>query len=403
MKRLLYIFIALLPLLVFLPQTTQAKNLGGYILLQVESRGEAWYINPLDGERYSLSTGKQAIAVLRKFGLGVKHSVVVNPPRRLVGRIMIDVEDKGRAYYLSPKDFNLYYLGTERDIVAVFKKTALGAKTSVIYGLTVGRTEALSTLGSVSNNYLNVEKIIQELVNDEREKNGLSRLKWNDDLAGVSREHSQNQADQNTSLINQGKYCSFPFIHHEGLVFGLYHADRLQSRGIYYQSASAENIALIPKIKSVQFEIKNGTAVPDQNCQAEVKALNVKYEEEVKALASTPEKLERARAEITQRAKLLGASESINVIKSYYNTIEEVERKAVDGWMNSPGHRKNILNGDYDEAGMGVAEVKGYYIITQVFIKRATRGFKGGACCQKTGYYPYCYVPWSCNDVNICS
>lgn len=27
----------------------------------------------------------------------------------------------------------------------------------------------------------------------------------------------------------------------------------------------------------------------------------------------------------------------------------------VDSWMNSPGHRANILNPDYDRAGIGVA------------------------------------------------
>ena len=33
---------------------------------------------------------------------------------------------------------------------------------------------------------------------------------------------------------------------------------------------------------------------------------------------------------------------------------DEVARVAVDGWMNSEGHRKNILNGNFDREGIGV-------------------------------------------------
>jgi hypothetical protein len=33
---------------------------------------------------------------------------------------------------------------------------------------------------------------------------------------------------------------------------------------------------------------------------------------------------------------------------------------AVIGWMNSPGHRANILNGEYQEVGFGIANAKNY-------------------------------------------
>jgi len=39
-------------------------------------------------------------------------------------------------------------------------------------------------------------------------------------------------------------------------------------------------------------------------------------------------------------------------------------------WMNSPGHRANILNGSYQQIGVGVAKDKsGRYYWTQMFIK----------------------------------
>ncbi len=38
-----------------------------------------------------------------------------------------------------------------------------------------------------------------------------------------------------------------------------------------------------------------------------------------------------------------------------YQTMDEIARKTVEGWMNSPGHRENILNLDYTSEGIGVA------------------------------------------------
>ncbi len=59
----------------------------------------------------------------------------------------------------------------------------------------------------------------------------------------------------------------------------------------------------------------------------------------------------------------------INGIKKPYlekNLV--VAQKAVDSWTKSEGHRKNILNSDYRETGIGVAISKDKKIkITQVF------------------------------------
>jgi uncharacterized protein YkwD len=41
----------------------------------------------------------------------------------------------------------------------------------------------------------------------------------------------------------------------------------------------------------------------------------------------------------------------------------------VNGWMNSPGHRANILNGSFKQTGIGVyRDAKGTYYWTQMFI-----------------------------------
>ncbi|WP_088890848.1 CAP domain-containing protein [Leptolyngbya ohadii] len=42
---------------------------------------------------------------------------------------------------------------------------------------------------------------------------------------------------------------------------------------------------------------------------------------------------------------------------------------AVEGWMNSPGHRANILRSEYRETGIGVWRVGNSYWVTQVFLR----------------------------------
>jgi len=51
--------------------------------------------------------------------------------------------------------------------------------------------------------------------------------------------------------------------------------------------------------------------------------------------------------------------------------LEDVAKAAVDGWINSPGHRKNKL-GNYIYSGIGVARnTRGQWYLTQLF----ARGF----------------------------
>lgn len=43
------------------------------------------------------------------------------------------------------------------------------------------------------------------------------------------------------------------------------------------------------------------------------------------------------------------------IITSYdWNSLDDIAQSTVDGWMNSPGHRKNILTETFDREGIGV-------------------------------------------------
>lgn len=51
-----------------------AANQKGKIFLQTESRGEAWYINPVDGKRYFLGRAADAFNIMRELGLGISNN-----------------------------------------------------------------------------------------------------------------------------------------------------------------------------------------------------------------------------------------------------------------------------------------------------------------------------------------
>lgn len=57
-----------------------------------------------------------------------------------------------------------------------------------------------------------------------------------------------------------------------------------------------------------------------------------------------------------------------NIFKAW--GVDDIPATAAEGWMNSKGHRANILNGDYTETGMGVAvDDEGAVFITQLFYR----------------------------------
>ena len=56
------------------------------------------------------------------------------------------------------------------------------------------------------------------------------------------------------------------------------------------------------------------------------------------------------------------------VVSKDYHTLEELASLVVDGWMNSPGHRQNIVKASYDREGVGVAiSVEEKVYVTQNF------------------------------------
>ncbi len=118
------------------------SRLKGRILLQVEGKGQAWYVSPVDGKRYYLGRPADAFNVMRQLGLGISNvdfnSLDNNPSawKRLAGRILLKTEDKGKAYYFDPVNLQLYYLGRPADAFDVMRSRGLGIKDSDLNQIT---------------------------------------------------------------------------------------------------------------------------------------------------------------------------------------------------------------------------------------------------------------------------
>lgn len=110
------------------------NRLSGKILLQVEAAGEAWYLNPVDAKRYYLGRPSDAFALMRSLGLGINETSYnlfkTKGAANFRGRILLRVESLGQAYYVNPDDNKLYYLGRPSDAFVLMRQLGLGISNS---------------------------------------------------------------------------------------------------------------------------------------------------------------------------------------------------------------------------------------------------------------------------------
>lgn len=125
--------LAVLGLCVSTKQATANHKLSGRILLQVNQNGEAWYVNPDNEKRYYLGRPADAFALMRELGLGVSeenYNIFKNNSDKasanLAGKILLRVESNGEAYYVNPIGLKMHYLGRPADAFNVMRELGLG-------------------------------------------------------------------------------------------------------------------------------------------------------------------------------------------------------------------------------------------------------------------------------------
>jgi len=135
-----------------------------------------------------------------------------------------------------------------------------------------------------------LEKRIHVLINRERAAHGLTPLAWDTDLSGIARGHSKDMARRGYFSHDSPEGRDFSFRYRkQGYTCALQAGDNIH--------AGAENIALMSLYRSIT--TINGVAYYD------------------------------------------------------WNSAEQIAASTVQGWMNSPGHRKNILTPYWLNQGIG--------------------------------------------------
>jgi len=179
------------------------KRLAGRILLQVQDKGEAWYVDPVSQARYYLADGANAYGALRKFGLGITNADLNKIPvgietrfldkdtdadgladkleeglgtdptkadtdadgvsdydeviknktnplgtgkliysaslvNRLKGRIVLQTEARGQAWYINPLDGKRYYMKDGAAAYQIMRFLSLGITNADIEKVGIG-------------------------------------------------------------------------------------------------------------------------------------------------------------------------------------------------------------------------------------------------------------------------
>jgi hypothetical protein len=179
------------------------QKLKGKIILQVQNHGEAWYVDPISENRFYLADGARAYGALRKFGLGITNKDLVKIPvgiekrfldtdtdsdgladkleeglgtdankidtdadgvsdydeviknntnplgagklvydnkllGRLKGRIVLQTESHGEAWYISPADGKRYYLKDGSAAYQIMRFLSLGITNADIQKVGIG-------------------------------------------------------------------------------------------------------------------------------------------------------------------------------------------------------------------------------------------------------------------------
>lgn len=120
------------------------SKLLGKIILQVENHGEAWYVNPATGKRYYMANGDEAFKIMRSFGIGIKSvdlgiiKANKNYAKKYSGKIYLQVESRGEAYYVD-FDGNVHYLKNGAVAYDIMKNLGLGIKNSDLNKIPEGK------------------------------------------------------------------------------------------------------------------------------------------------------------------------------------------------------------------------------------------------------------------------
>lgn len=120
-----------------------ATRLSGRILIQVDNKGEAWYVNPVTKKRVFLNGPATAFKEMSNSSIGVTNatfdSLSTSIPSNLVGRFILKTEDAGKLYYVNPVDRTVIFVNGPSGAENLIRTVGLGIKTSDLVKITVAQ------------------------------------------------------------------------------------------------------------------------------------------------------------------------------------------------------------------------------------------------------------------------
>ncbi len=182
-----------------------SSDLSGRILLQVEENGEAWYIYPKDQRRYFLGRPDDAYEIMRFLGLGITDADLERVQRgeasilnHVRGYILLQVEQHGEAYYVDPITSEVTYMKDGSAAFDIMRGAGLGIANEHLAQIAVNDTDDRAA------EFAHVEQRTHEVINDHRESIGVHALEWSDIIAEIAREHSEDMATGRIEPSHEG-------------------------------------------------------------------------------------------------------------------------------------------------------------------------------------------------------
>lgn len=422
--------LALLAGLLISPVSAQtlAQRLSGKILLQVESKGEAWYVDPVTLDRYYLGRPDDAFRIMRELGLGISNSDLalipestssatgnLNLRNRLSGRILLQVEAKGEAWYVNPDNVRRYYLGRPADAFSLMRQLGLGISDVNLASIPMSEKSAspngngsLIPLGQhgLLDNKDAARNLVLGHLNAERARLGLSPYALQNDLSKAA----QLQADDMTALgyasstSPSGKTITGwvedagyePKALAENIAqtnidsVNLVHVWKDQSEGSYQNVVSSEyehvgvgvgqvdglDVYVVVFAKSFATHFAEETASL-QNLDA-VRSEMLQLVNQARVGAGVPPLTMNAILNASAQAHAQdmfdrhyyshqnpeGLTSYERIIAQGYEpkmTAENIAKnqfsvvQVMESWLESPSHRANLLDADLEEVGFGLA------------------------------------------------
>lgn len=125
------------------------NQFNGYIMLNVDDAGKAYYISPISKKAYYLAIPKISFQIMRGSGVGISNDDLKKIPvadgcpdympdcddsskhdsnftNQQKGKIFLQVQENGEAWYVYPSDSKRYFLGTPENAYEIMKDLGWG-------------------------------------------------------------------------------------------------------------------------------------------------------------------------------------------------------------------------------------------------------------------------------------